>query len=90
MSQPSEHLVFEVVSTESIGHAARKAAKLSARGVRRVFAIDVERSRALEWSAELGSLPRGTWPSIMRSDNGSSTNTMHYGSNTGSYARPPV
>src|SRR5215831_4299942 len=34
---------------------ARKAAKLAARGVRRVFAIDVERSRALEWSAALGT-----------------------------------
>jgi hypothetical protein len=50
-----EHLAFEIVSTGSLGHAARKAAKLSARGVRRVFAIDVERSRALEWSAELGT-----------------------------------
>jgi Uma2 family endonuclease len=50
-----EHLAFEIVSTQSLGHAARKAAKLSARGVRRVFAIDVERSRALEWSAELGT-----------------------------------
>ncbi|HEX4419907.1 MAG TPA: Uma2 family endonuclease [Kofleriaceae bacterium] len=50
-----EHLAFEIVSTGSLGHAARKAAKLSVRGVRRVFAIDVERSRALEWSAELGT-----------------------------------
>jgi Uma2 family endonuclease len=50
-----EHLAFEIVSTQSLGHAARKAAKLTARGVRRVFAIDVERSRALEWSVELGT-----------------------------------
>lgn len=45
-----EELAFEVVSTESIAHAGRKAAALRQRGVRRVFAIDVERKRALEWS----------------------------------------
>jgi Uma2 family endonuclease len=50
-----EHLAFEVVSTESLSHAGHKAAKLVARGVRRVFAIDVERPRALEWAAELGT-----------------------------------
>jgi Uma2 family endonuclease len=48
-------LVFEVVSTQTLSNAARKAAKLAARGVRRVFAIDIERSRALEWSAVLGT-----------------------------------
>jgi hypothetical protein len=48
-------LAFEIASTQSLGHAGRKAAKLAGRGVRRVFAIDVERSRALEWSAELGT-----------------------------------
>jgi hypothetical protein len=48
-----EQLAFEIVSTESLGHAGRKASKLVARGVRRVFAIDIERSRALEWSAAL-------------------------------------
>jgi len=48
-----EHLAFEVVSTQSLGHAGRKAGKLIARGVRRVFAIDVERERVLEWSVEL-------------------------------------
>jgi hypothetical protein len=47
-----EHLAFEVVSKQSLGYAGRKAAKLAARGVRRVFAIYVERGRALEWSAE--------------------------------------
>lgn len=51
-----EELAFEIASTESLGHAGSKAAKLIARGVRRVFAIDVERGRALEWSSE-----RGTW-----------------------------
>jgi Uma2 family endonuclease len=45
-----EQLAFEVVSTESLGHAGGKASKLMARGVRRVFAIDVEGSRVLEWS----------------------------------------
>src|SRR5262249_12857197 len=49
-----EQLAFEVVSTESLGHASRKARKLAGRGVRRVFAIDIKRSRVLEWSATLG------------------------------------
>jgi Uma2 family endonuclease len=50
-----EQLVFEIASTQALGNAGRKAAKLAGRGVRRVFAVDVERSRALEWSAELGT-----------------------------------
>jgi Uma2 family endonuclease len=50
-----DQLAFEIVSTESLRHATRKAAKLAARGVRRVFAIHVERSRVLEWSAESGT-----------------------------------
>jgi len=50
-----EHLAFEVVSTQTLGRAATKAAKLAGRGVRRIFAIDVERSRMLEWSPALGS-----------------------------------
>jgi hypothetical protein len=45
-----EHLAFEIVSTESMSHATTKAAKLRARGVRRIFALDVERQRVLEWS----------------------------------------
>jgi Uma2 family endonuclease len=45
-----EELAFEVLSTERLGHAARKARELTGRGVRRVFAINVERRRALEWS----------------------------------------
>src|SRR4051812_40837375 len=36
-----EELAFEVASTESLGHAGTKARKLVARGVRRVFAIDL-------------------------------------------------
>jgi len=47
-----EQIAFEIVATQSLGAAAVKARKLSGRGVRRVFAIDVERSRAFEWSAE--------------------------------------
>jgi Uma2 family endonuclease len=50
-----EELAFEIVSTQSLGHAGRKAKKLVDRGVRRVFAIDIERSRALEWSRALDS-----------------------------------
>lgn len=48
-------LCFEVVSKQSLRHAGRKATKLVKRGVRRVFAIDIKRSRALEWSAESGA-----------------------------------
>jgi len=48
-----EELAFEVISTESLGHAADKAADLASRGVRRIFAIDVVRIRAFEWSREL-------------------------------------
>jgi Uma2 family endonuclease len=50
-----EHLAFEIVSKQSLRRAGRKAAKLARRGVRRVFAIDIKRSRALEWSAEAGA-----------------------------------
>ena len=50
-----EHLAFQIVSTESLGHAGGKAAGLAGRGVRRVFAVDVERGRAFEWSRELGA-----------------------------------
>lgn len=50
-----EQLVFQVVSMESISHARTKAEKLAERGVRRIFAIDLVRDRALEWSRELGT-----------------------------------
>ncbi|MEO5728172.1 MAG: Uma2 family endonuclease [Byssovorax sp.] len=46
-----EELAFEVLSTERLGHAAKKARALTDRGVRQVFAIDVERKRALVWSS---------------------------------------
>jgi Uma2 family endonuclease len=48
-----EELAFEVVSTERLAKAAAKAKKLADRGVRRVFAVDVSRQRAFEWSAAL-------------------------------------
>ena len=49
-----EEIAFEIVSTQSLAHVAGRAAKLAARGVRRVFALDVERMRALEWGTESG------------------------------------
>jgi hypothetical protein len=48
-----EQLAFEILGKGSRRRAARKAAKLVGRGVRCVFAIDVERSRVLEWSTAL-------------------------------------
>lgn len=45
-----EQLAFEIVSTERMSRASRKAGMLADRGVRRLFAIDVEHERALEWS----------------------------------------
>jgi hypothetical protein len=50
-----EQLAFEIVSTQSLGGAAIKAAKLATRGVRRVFAIDIARACVLEWSPQLGT-----------------------------------
>lgn len=50
-----EELAFEVTSTEALSHAGRKAQKLASRGVRRIFAVDLSRKRAVEWSAETDS-----------------------------------
>lgn len=50
-----EELAFEVVSTARLNRAAQKAHKLCERGVRRIFAIDVKRARAFEWSSQLGT-----------------------------------
>lgn len=36
-----------------MSHATTKAAKLTGRGVRRVFAIDILRKRIVEWSRDL-------------------------------------
>ncbi len=49
-----EELAFEIASTQTLAHVGRRAAKLVARGVRRVFALDVDRGRALEWSNTTG------------------------------------
>ncbi len=58
-----EQLAFEVLGTQALADAGVKAAKLAARGVRRIFAIDVERQRAFEWSRETG-----TWAFLAPSD----------------------
>lgn len=50
-----EELAFEVASTETLNEVAIKAKKLADRGVRRIFAIDVSRQRAFEWSLRLGT-----------------------------------
>jgi Uma2 family endonuclease len=47
-----EVLAFQVVATETLSHASKKAVMLAERGVRRIFAVDVDRKRALEWSRE--------------------------------------
>jgi flagellar biosynthesis/type III secretory pathway protein FliH len=47
-----DELAFEVVSTQTLANAGRKLAKLASRGVRRCFAVDVERAHVLEWSRE--------------------------------------
>lgn len=45
-----EHLAFEIVSTQSWASATRKGRRLADRGVRRVFAIDLDDERIYEWS----------------------------------------
>lgn len=44
-----EVLAFEVVSTQRLSAAKRKAKKLVSRGVERVFALALKSNRALEW-----------------------------------------
>jgi hypothetical protein len=50
-----EELAFEIVSTSRLGKTGKHAARLARRGVRRVFALDVKRGRALEWSTVGGA-----------------------------------
>ncbi len=50
-----EEVAFEVVDSQTMSHVATRAAKLVARGVRRVFATDARRDIAFEWSGESGS-----------------------------------
>lgn len=47
-----EQLAFEIVSTQALSDAGDKASKLTARGVRRMFAIDIRHARVFEWAAE--------------------------------------
>lgn len=49
-----ERLAFEICDTQTRARAADKAAKLTARGVARVFCIDVNEYEALEWSRSPG------------------------------------
>lgn len=53
-----EQLAFEVVSTQKWSNVTDKARRLAARGVRRVFAIDVDEEDAYEWSARRGDWKR--------------------------------
>ncbi len=50
-----EELAFEIASTQRLADAAHKAGKLAGRGVRRIFALDVKRSRVLEYAAHTDS-----------------------------------
>ena len=45
-----EELAFEIVNEQSVGHMVTRARKLSARGVRRIFAIFVKTREVCEWS----------------------------------------
>ena len=48
-----DELSFEIVDQQSMGVPTRKAEVLSARGVRRLFAVDVEEGAVYEWDAAL-------------------------------------
>ena len=52
--RPGRHqlaqLAFEIASTQALSNARDKAHRLAARGVRRVFALDLKRARVLEWA----------------------------------------
>jgi hypothetical protein len=45
-------VTFEILGTLPLSDVTDKARELRARGTRRIFALSVERVRALEWSAE--------------------------------------
>jgi hypothetical protein len=47
-----ERLAFEICDTQSRSRAMQKAAKLDARGVARIFCVDVNEYEVLEWSRE--------------------------------------
>ena len=48
-----DELSFEIVGEQPLSVATRKALALSARGVRRLFAVDVEEGAVYEWDAAL-------------------------------------
>jgi Uma2 family endonuclease len=50
-----EHLVFEVRDSQPLSDVTRKAELLSRRGVLRIFCIEVEGPRVLEWQRDAGS-----------------------------------
>ncbi len=50
-----EELSFEVANTQTLGKLEKRARKLIARGVRRLFAVMVEEGQVREWT------PRGGW-----------------------------
>lgn len=50
-----EEIAFEILGKQRLGVVTKKARALSERGVRRVFAIDVRKQRALRWSRRTGT-----------------------------------
>lgn len=50
-----EHLVFEVRDTQPLVDVTRKAQLLAARGVRRIFCLEVQAGRILEWASNAWS-----------------------------------
>ncbi len=52
-----ECLAFEITATQTRADAARKAALLHARGVERVFCVDVNEYEVLEWSPPSAEAP---------------------------------
>lgn len=63
-----EVLAFEVVSTQRLAVATRKARALAARGVRRVFALVLSKDKALEWDLGSSSPPGGRWRPMHRDE----------------------
>lgn len=49
-----EEIAVELLDTERLSHATSKAAKLAARGVRRLFGVKIPTRRVYEWSRDNG------------------------------------
>ncbi|MBX3231192.1 MAG: Uma2 family endonuclease [Labilithrix sp.] len=47
-----EELAFEIVNEQALATQTTKARELAGRGVRRIFVVQVKRSKALEWSRD--------------------------------------